>query len=108
MSATIRELLLTLIVAWVLGALLLRLVATSCFIVTAWLLADGGQPLSSAARAAAYGLICWCASELLHRARRGAWRSPRAARLFSRRPRRAAAPRRRGGCIAASPRQAPR
>ena len=68
---------------WFAGALLLRLVAISCFICAAGLLALGSESPGSALRAATYGAGCWLISELLHRARHGRWRTRSGARLLS-------------------------
>ena len=64
------------VVVWIAGAFILRLVAASCLLVAGAMLFVGEEPLSSVGRAAAYGVACWLAAELLHRARRGYWRSP--------------------------------
>jgi hypothetical protein len=87
MSTAIQEVVLTGLLVWFVGALLLRLVAISCLIVTAGLLAMGTDSLAAPARLAAYGLACWAGSELLHRARRGYWRSRLAAGVVARCPR---------------------
>ena len=63
------------VAVWIVGAFILRLAAVSCLLVAGAMLFVGEEPLSSVGRAAAYGVACWLGAELLHRARRGYWRS---------------------------------
>lgn len=74
------------VVVWIVGAFILRLLAVSCLLVAGALLFVAGAPLGSVARAAAYGVTCWLAGEILHRVRRGDWRSPTLRRLHFARP----------------------
>ena len=82
--SVVGDLVLGAMLVWLFGALLFRLAAISCFIVTAGLFANGAPMSHGPARAATYGVACWLASELLYRARRGRWRSPVATRLSAR------------------------
>ena len=72
---------LVVIVVWTIGGLLLRLAATSCFVCAAGLLALGD--IAAALGVAGCGLACWIPGQLLYRARRGCWRSARAAARLS-------------------------
>lgn len=76
-SATLAAL-----VVWHIGGPLLRLAATSCFVAAAGLLAI--DDVAAAAGVTGCGLVCWIAGQLLYRARRGHWKSPRAAALLGR------------------------
>lgn len=80
----LSQLLVVCVVAWFAGALILRLVAISCVICATALLAVGHGALAAPAGVAAFGLACWLVSELLHRGRRGYWRSVTLARLSAR------------------------
>ena len=70
------------VVVWYAGGPLLRLAATSCFACAAGLLALGD--LAAAAGATGCGAVCWIGGQVLYRARRGRWKSPRAAALLGR------------------------
>jgi len=80
-AQAVGPLLLAALVVWYVGGRLLRLVAVSCFLCAAGLLALGD--VGSSAGVAGCGLVCWGVGQLLYRARRGHWRSARA-RLFGR------------------------
>jgi hypothetical protein len=81
-AEVLGPLLLAALVVWYLGSPLLRLAAISCFVCTAGLLALGDAV--SALGVGGCGLAGWVGWQLLYRARRGRWRSARAARIFSR------------------------
>ncbi len=74
--------------AWYLGSVLLRIAAFGCYIGTGLLLVLSGQgdvsPWAGPALMG-WGTACWTLGQCLHRLRWGWWRSPMAARLFSRR-----------------------
>jgi hypothetical protein len=73
--------------AWYLGSLLLRIAAAWCFVGAGLLLVLSGQgdvsPWAGPALMG-WGMACWTLAQCLHRLRWGCWRSPLAARLFSR------------------------
>jgi hypothetical protein len=79
--------------AWYVGPLLLRLATVGCFAGAGLLLLVAGQgdvsPWAGPALVG-WGTACWALAHCLHRLRRGWWRSPLAARLFSGRLRRRA------------------
>ena len=68
------------LVMWSIGGPLLRLAATSCFVCAAGLLALGD--MTSASGVTGCGLLSWIGGQVLYRARRGHWKSPRAAALL--------------------------
>jgi hypothetical protein len=77
---------------WYLGSLLLRIAAFWCYVGAGLLLVLAGQgdvsPWAGPALVG-WGTVCWTLGQFLYRLRWGWWRSPLAARLFSRRlPRR--------------------
>ncbi len=76
--------LLAALVVWYLGGPLLRLAAASCFLCAGGLVALGD--ILSAGGVAGCGLVCWAGGHLIYRARRGQWRSRRAAHPFAREP----------------------
>jgi hypothetical protein len=80
-AQALGPLLLTALVVWYLGRPLLRLVALSCFLCAAGLLATGD---ASALGVAGCGAACWTGGQLLHRARLRHRRSALTARLFGR------------------------
>jgi hypothetical protein len=72
--------------AWHAGSPLLRVAASCCFLGAGLLLLAAGQGDVSPWAAPAlfgWGTGCWTLGHCLHRLRRGRWRSPLAARLFS-------------------------
>ena len=72
--------------AWYVGSLLLRAAAFAwlVFAGVGLLLAGQGDPSPWAPVAfAALGVGCWAAGRVLHRARRGWWASPMAARVLA-------------------------
>jgi len=81
-AQAIGPLLFAALIVWYLGGPLLRLAAVSCFVCSAGLLALGD--VTSSAGVAGCGLLCWAGGQLLYRARRGRWRTARAARLLGR------------------------
>jgi hypothetical protein len=68
------------LVVWFVVSWLLRLAAISCWVCAAGLLAIGDEP--SAVGVAGCGCVCWAATQLLHRIRRGRWRSPALTRVL--------------------------
>lgn len=72
--------------AWHVGSVLLRLAAFGWFVfagVGSLLAGQGGQSPWAPVAFAGLGAACWAAGHALHRARRGWWASPLAARVVS-------------------------
>jgi len=76
-------------VVWYVGSLLLRLAAFGWFVfagVGLLLAGQGDQSPWAPTAFAGLGVGCWAAGHVLHRARRGWWATPMAARVFAGRP----------------------
>jgi hypothetical protein len=74
------------VLAWYVGSVLLRLAAFGWFVfagVGLLLAGRGDQSPWAPVAFAALGAGCWAAGHVLHRARRGWWATPMAARVFS-------------------------